>query len=57
MQYDKLTFDARFLTIAPALYVQVSSGLNHYFFSYRVHRHTHTQKHTHTETQTDMSTL
>ena len=30
-------------------YVLVSSGLNHYFFSYRVHRH----KHTHTDTHTD----
>ena len=32
-------------------HVQVSSGLNHYFLSYRVHRHTHTHAHTHTHTQ------
>ena len=25
-------------------YVQVSSGLNHYCLSYRVHRHTHTHR-------------
>ena len=34
-------------------YVQVSSGFNHYFLSYRVHRQTDRQ----TDTQTDMSTL
>ena len=32
-------------------YVQVSNGMNHYFFSYRVHRHTHTHTHTHTQTE------
>ena len=26
-------------------YVQVLSGLNYYFFSFRVHRHTHTDGH------------
>ena len=31
-------------------YVQVSSGLNHYFLHYRVQRHRHTHKHTHTNT-------
>ena len=34
-------------------YVQVSSGSNHYFLSYRVHRQTDRQ----TDTQTTMSTL
>ena len=40
-------------------YVHVSSGQNHYFFSYRVHRHsqitrhTHTHTHTHTDRHTD----
>ena len=42
------------------LYVQVSSGLNHYFFSFRVHRETdrHTEKQTdrHTDDQTDRQT-
>ena len=33
-------------------YVQVSSRLNHYFLSYRVHRQTHT----HTDRQTDRHT-
>ena len=36
-------------------YVQVSSGLNHNFLSYRIHRQTHTD--TQTDTQTHMSTL
>ena len=31
------------------VYVQVSSALNHYFFSYRVHRQTDTQTHRHTD--------
>ena len=36
-------------------YVQVSSGLNPYFFfSYRVHTHTHPHTHTHTHKQTDI---
>ena len=30
-------------------YVQVSSGLNHYFLSYRVQRQTHRHTHTHTD--------
>ena len=30
-------------------YVKVSSGLIHYFLSYRVHRHTDTQTPTHTD--------
>ena len=30
-------------------YVQVSSGLNHYFFSYRVHRQTHRHQDAHTD--------
>ena len=30
-------------------YVQVSSGLNHYFLSYRVHTHTNTHTQTHTD--------
>ena len=38
-------------------YVQVSSQLNHYFLSYRVHRQTDTHTDTQTDTQTDMSTL
>ena len=38
-------------------HVQVSSGLNHYFLSCRVHRHTHRRKDGKTRTQTDMSTL
>ena len=34
-------------------YVQVSSQLNHYFLSYRVHRHTHRQTDRRTDTHTD----
>ena len=36
-------------------YVQVSSGLNHYFLNYRVHTQTHVRArtHTHTHTHTD----
>ena len=34
-------------------YVQVSSQLNHYFLSYRVHTHTHTHTESHTERHTD----
>ena len=34
-------------------FVQVSSGLNHYFLSYRVHRQTDEQTHTQKEGQTD----
>ena len=36
-------------------YVKVSSQLNHYVLSYRVHRHTHrqTDRQTHTHTHTD----
>ena len=37
-------------------YVQVSSQLNHYFFSYRVHRHTDTQTDRHADRQTDRQT-
>ena len=38
--------------------VQVSSQLNHYFLSYRVHRHTHTPRQTdgRTDRQTDTHT-
>ena len=34
-------------------YVQVSSGLNHYFFSYRVHTQTDRQTDTKTDRHTD----
>ena len=37
-------------------YVQVSSGLNHYFVSYRVHRHTDRHTHTKTDPQTHRQT-
>ena len=37
-------------------YVQISSGLNHYLLSYRVHRHTHTLTEGHTDTQTPRQT-
>ena len=38
-------------------YVEVSSGLDYNFFSYRVHKHTHRPTHTQLDIQTDMSTL
>ena len=41
-------FQAILYTTIP--YVQVSSGLNHYFSSYRVHRQTDTHTHTHRHT-------
>ena len=37
-------------------YVQVSSQLNHYFLSYRVHRHTHRQTDGHQDRRTDTHT-
>ena len=37
-------------------HVQVSSGLNHYCLSYRVHRQTHRHTDTHQDRQTDTKT-
>ena len=37
-------------------YVQVSCGLNHYFFSYHVHTQTHTHTHARTHTHTHRQT-
>ena len=42
-----------YASIAILQYVQISSGLNHYFLGYLVHRHKHRQTDIHTDRHTD----